>query len=130
MKKRINLAIFIGLLTCITCFASINSPNTRKVEMTGICSNPHLTADALDVYYYVNNEVLTVDFAEHGVEYSVTVTNLSNNIYITFYDTGGVVPLPADGFSDYLITIETTDGDVFEGILYASDYVPHLNPWI
>ena len=82
---------------------------------------PHTAEPA--VLFCTDTEVLTIDFVDPSVEYSVTVTNLMNNVYITFYDTGGVVPLPTDGFCDYLITIETTDGDVFEGTLYAHDYL-------
>lgn len=132
MKKLLFLLFFAVALTAsaFTPPDGING-NGQSVIIAIEMTKPHkLHLAELTTLYCTDTEVLTVDFAEPGVEYSVTVTNLRNNIYITFYDTGGVVPLPADGFSDYLITIETTDGDVFEGILYAADYAPYLTPWI
>ncbi|MBQ0121013.1 MAG: hypothetical protein KBT13_07835 [Bacteroidales bacterium] len=67
---------------------------------------------------------ITVDFGIQPVNnYTVTISSLYADV--DYYATSSftTIPLAVDGFSDYSIVIETVDGDVFEGTLYASQYV-------
>ncbi|MCQ2287493.1 MAG: hypothetical protein MJZ74_00140 [Muribaculaceae bacterium] len=58
--------------------------------------------------------------------YTVTISSLYADV--DYYATSSFtsIPLSVDGFSDYSIVIETEDGDVFEGTLYAIDYTTSM----
>ena len=96
MKKLLSLLIFAVALTAsaITPPDGINGDALNSNIAIRISGNGRTHIIAPSSYFLTDTEVLTVDFAEPGVEYSVTVTNLSNNIYLTDYSCSGCIPLP------------------------------------
>ncbi|MBQ0114411.1 MAG: hypothetical protein KBT13_04060 [Bacteroidales bacterium] len=52
----------------------------------------------------------------------VTISSLYADVDYYATSTFTTIPIAVDGISDYSITIETGDGDLFEGTLYAADY--------
>ena len=88
-------------------------------------ANNHLmqSIDCPDVFFNSMSNLLTIDFDNQPVgNYTVTIS--SPLVDVDYYATSPftTIPLAVDGISDYSITIETGDGDLFEGTLYASDY--------
>ena len=103
--------------------------NNDKVIINNLNNQPnHLVEPAVE--FVIATSTLEVQFMAPPTQYVVTVTNLMNGIYLTDYSCSGCIPLPSNACADFLINIEVEGETVFEGILYASDYVPYLNPWI
>ncbi|WP_407402529.1 hypothetical protein [Sodaliphilus sp.] len=80
--------------------------------------------DLPEVIYSSYDSTITIDFGNQPVNnYTVTISSLYADV--DYYATSSftTIPLAVDGISDYSIVIETTEGDVFEGTLAASQYV-------
>lgn len=128
--KKFYLSLIALLVTSITSIATINQTNslgTHQVIVRGSNANQptHLSQpiDCPEVFYISQASIITIDFGNQPVNnYTVTISSLYADVdyYVTSSFT--TIPLAVDGFSDYSIVIETADGDVFEGILTASDY--------
>lgn len=102
------------------------SKGTHLVVTTKVVvRNNHLAQpiDCPDVCFNSVNSNITVDFGNQPVDdYVVTIS--TPFVDFDYYATSSftTIPLAVDGISDYSITIETADGDMFEGTLYASEY--------
>ncbi len=102
------------------------SKGSHRVVTTKVVGrNNHLVQpiDCPDVVFNSTSSQLTVDFGNQPVNnFTVTISSLYADV--DYYATSSftTIPLAVDGISDYSITIETGDGDLFEGTLYASDY--------
>lgn len=75
------------------------------------------------VLYDTTDNNLTINFENtYYFDYSVTISSPFTDVdyYVTSSYT--TIPLVVDGISDYTIIIKTSDGDVFEGTLAASEY--------
>lgn len=127
MKK-----ILLFLLLCMSSMvgsAEVNqttSKGTHCIVITDLLRpKGHLAEpiDRPDVFYNSINSNITVDFGTQSVN-SYTVTISSPFADVDYYATSSFVTIPfaVDGVSDYSIVIETSDGDVFEGTLTASEY--------
>ncbi|MBQ0114817.1 MAG: hypothetical protein KBT10_02960 [Bacteroidales bacterium] len=131
---RTKLFLFFLMLSTLSLSASHpathpNGRNNDKVIISG--TNTHSTHLAEPVVEFaIATSTLEVQFMAPPTQYVVTVTNLMSGIYLTDYSCSGCIPLPSNACADFLINIEVEGETVFEGILYASDYVPYLNPWI
>ena len=80
--------------------------------------------DCPDVLYNSINNHITIDFGIQPVNnYTVTISSLYADVDYYATSSFATIPLAVDGTSDYSIVIETAEGDVFEGTLYASQYV-------
>lgn len=125
MKKTL-LILVLYLSVCISGF-SYDSINGERSGIRIICSESHnkgsLHLVNPSVIYNPLSSTITIDFGNQPIEdYSVTISSPFTDVdyYITSSYT--TIPLVVDGYSDYTIIIETSDGDVFEGTLAASDY--------
>ena len=77
----------------------------------------------VSLFIFSTDSTITIDFGNQPIEdYSVTISSPFTDVdyYVTSSYT--TIPLVVDGISDYTIIIETSDGDVFEGTLAASEY--------
>lgn len=74
--------------------------------------------------FHSSSSTLTIDFGDSSLDF-YTVTISSPYTDVDYYATSSftTIPIIVDGISDYSIVIETADGDVFEGVLMASDYM-------
>lgn len=128
MKQKILLLISLILFFHVSLFAGVDSTNdndTRIVIANGHCPRPHVREPM--VQFFTTSSILTVDFGNQPVNnYTVTISTPFNDV--DYYATSSFtsIPLSVDGFSDYSIVIETEDGDVFEGTLYAIDYTTSM----
>lgn len=98
------------------------SINDKPVIIIGRPTNhPHF--DVPSVCYITRTSTISIDFGNQPVNnFTVTISSLYADV--DYYATSSftTIPLAVDGISDYSITIETGDGDLFEGTLYAADY--------
>lgn len=132
MKKCILVLMFImSLLFSNAANDQVNSLGSQTVIIRKQTStdNTHLMQpiDCPDVFYSSMNSQITVDFGNQPVNnYTVTISTPFNDV--DYYATSSftTIPLAVDGISDYSIVIETEDGDVFEGTLYAIDYTTSM----
>lgn len=122
-----RLFLFLGIYLCVSLFIfSTDSilgegSGKRVVIISHGHTNPHLIMPT--VAYYPQSSTITIDFGNQPIEdYSVTISSPFTDVdyYVTSSYT--TIPLVVDGISDYTIIIETSDGDVFEGTLAASEY--------
>lgn len=131
MKKLLFLLFFAVALTA-SAFTPPDGINgdarNRIIIINSHTSLPHLAEPA--VAFATATSTLEVEFLAPPAQYVVTVTNMTTGIFLTDYSCTGEIPLPTNGFGDFLITVEVDDELVFEGTLYAADYAPYLNPWI
>ena len=127
---RLKNLLFLLLCCCFMCNATgfeTNSTGIRRigVSQTGSAQNNHMMQpiDSPTVYFQSLTNTITVDFGTQPVNsFVVTISSLYTDV--DYYATSSftTIPLAPDGFSDYSIVITTAAGDVFEGILTASDY--------
>lgn len=128
MKKGILvLMFFMSLLVSNAANDQVNSLGSQTViirKQTSTANN-HLMQpiDCPDVVFNSTSSQLTVDFGNQPVNnFTVTISSLYADVDYYATSTFTTIPLAVDGISDYSITIETGDGDLFEGTLYAADY--------
>lgn len=116
------------LLVSITNYAEVNSIASKgsyHVVISrhgGILIN-HNFVSIPEVIFNSNTNQISIDFGNQPIEdYTVTISSPFTDVdyYVTSSYT--TIPLVVDGISDYTIIIETSDGDVFEGTLAASEY--------
>ena len=129
MKQKILLLISLILFFHVSLFAGVDSINDNEKRVVIINGNkrpqPHFCEPI--VQFYTASSFLTVDFGNQPVNnYTVTISSLYADV--DYYETSSftTIPLMVDGVSDYSIVIETEDGDVFEGTLYAIDYTTSM----
>ncbi len=117
-------------MTCISSYAITCAPlslgTTRIAIKRGLYQHQHNyePIDLPEVIYSSYDSTITIDFGNQPVNnYTVTISSLYADV--DYYATSSftTIPLAVDGISDYSIVIETTEGDVFEGTLAASQYV-------
>lgn len=124
------LLFFLLCITAITGYAEVNQTTTKgsyivvTTRASGHKTN-HLAQpiDCPDVVFNSISSQLSIDFGNLPVNnFIVTISSLYADV--DYYATSSftTIPLAVDGISDYSITIETGDGDLFEGTLYAADY--------
>jgi len=128
MKKL--LFLFLLCITSITSNATenhITSTGSIKVvsnRTSGVRVNHYAEPiDCPDIIFNLNTNQISIDFGNQPIEnYNVTISSPFTDVdyYVTSSYT--TIPLVVDGYSDYTIIIETSDGDVFEGTLAASEY--------
>ena len=129
MKK-----ILLYLLLCMTTmvgYAGVNQITSKGsnivISAKDAMKDNHYTLPIdcpIVVFYIAASNCITVDFGTQPVNnYTVTISSLYADV--DYYATSSftTIPLAVDGISDYSIVIETAEGDVFEGTLYASQYV-------
>ncbi len=124
------LFIFLLAITSPSISNAINnvplSVGTKHVVIKRNLNRHHHYYEPIElpeVIYYEYDSTITVDFGNQPVnDYVVTISTplIDFDYYATSPFT--IIPLAVDGISDYSITIETADGDMFEGTLYASEY--------
>lgn len=127
MKKI--LFLFLSICLSVVSYADdTNYLGTHRIAINRARCNTHnhyiQPIDCPDVLYNSINNHITIDFGIQPVNnYTVTISSLYADV--DYYATSSftTIPLAVDGTSDYSIVIETADGDVFEGTLYASQYV-------
>lgn len=117
----------IGLL--LICFIIAFPSSARGLSDTVVIlsqkpsGNPTRIEEPVPIVTYNNVGVLTIDFRSSQVD-NFVVTISSPYTDVDYYATSSftTIPIIVDGISDYSIVIETADGDVFEGVLAASEY--------
>lgn len=124
MKKHLLFpAVFALYLVCASYTAGINGGQTdKKVCMTGTVSkHPHILTPT--VLYNTESSSVSIDFGNQPIDdYTVTISSPFTDMDYFVTSSYTTIPLSVDGISDYSIIIETAEGDVFEGVLLASDY--------
>ena len=125
MTKVFVIFLFIGLAfqNCLAYSYEPNGSSTdRKIFISGTrIKHPHLSEPI--VFFHSQTSIISIDFGDQPIEdYTVTISSPFTDVdyYVTSSYT--TIPLVVDGYSDYNIIIETSDGDIFEGTLAASEY--------
>lgn len=126
MKTKLLITI-ICLLYFPLSWGYINQTTSRGGSVDVVLSHQYrdrpIRLSEPCVVYYLSNSIITIDFGNQPVEeYSVTISSPFTDV--DYYATSSytTIPLVVDGYSDYTIIIETSDGDIFEGTLAASEY--------
>lgn len=122
--KLIIIFILFSLLHSHAETNSIFGEKDTEVYVLDLNSKKTARLDEPIVQFHKTGFV-TIDFGIQPVNnYTVTISSLYTDV--DYYATSSftTIPLAVDGFSDYSIVIETAEGDVFEGTLYASEYAP------
>ena len=123
------LLFFLLCITAITGYAEVNQTTSKGsycvviAKSAGVKNHIVLPSDCPDVVFNSISSQLSIDFGNQPVNnFTVTISSLYADV--DYYATSSftTIPLAVDGISDYSITIETGDGDLFEGTLYAADY--------
>ncbi|MCQ2290955.1 MAG: hypothetical protein MJZ63_06765 [Muribaculaceae bacterium] len=127
MKKLLNYCSIICACAAMA-FSSCNSDNSADVNYKRVIiirnsgnSLPHLYEPV--VVYETTSSIISINFGVQPIGYhTVTISNPYADV--DYYATSSVAkfPLVVDGKSDYSISIETAEGNVFQGVLQASEY--------
>lgn len=127
MLKQIFIFTFSFIAVC--CFvaeAGLFSNGTKQVIVKkGLNQNSHYSEpiEPPEVFYNERSSVMSIYFSNHSIEnFRVTISSPYNDVDYVVNSSFVTIPLEVDGESDYQIVIETNDGDIFEGTLYADDY--------
>ncbi len=125
MKQKLLLLISLVLIFNVSLNANVDSINDNQKRVVIINGNhrpqPHVCEPL--VQFYTASSILTIDFGNQPVNnFIVTISSLYADVDYYATSTFTTIPIAVDGISDYSITIETGDGDLFEGTLYAADY--------
>lgn len=132
MNKSLRLFSLFMLSCFAICRASVSNyvPFGTSTDKKVIISRTHVVHPHLlepVVTYNSSASLLTINFANQPINnYIVTISTAQTNV--DYYATSPytTIPLVVDGISSYDITIETADGDVFEGTLFANDTPPSV----
>lgn len=124
------LLFFLLCITAITGYAEVNqttSKGTHRILLAKSIgrTSGHLAQpiDCPDVVFNSISSQLSIDFGNQPVNnFIVTISSLYADVDYYATSTFTTIPIAVDGISDYSITIETGNGDLFEGTLYATDY--------
>lgn len=128
MKK--NILFLLLCISTIVGYANVNhttSKGSYRVVITKVTGqhSSHFTQpiDCPEVFYESNTNYIAIDFGVQPInDYTVTISSPFTDMDYFVTSSYTTIPLSVDGISDYSIIIETADGDVFEGVLLASDY--------
>lgn len=122
MLKKILLFVFLLVLTIPDCYSATNNNPKGTIIISGKgVHSPHLSSPY--VTYHLASSMLSIDFGNQPIDdYTVTISSPFTDMDYFITSSYTTIPLSVDGISDYSIIIETAEGDVFEGVLLASDY--------
>ena len=109
-----------GYATNISTFGISRGTNV-VISQKNSKSNNRLTSPI--VFFNNSEQSLSIDFGFFTFEsVSITISSPYTDVDYVVNSSFVTIPLEVDGVSDYQIVIETNDGDIFEGTLFADDY--------
>ena len=109
-----------GYATNISTFG-ISRGTNAVISQKNSKSNNRLTSPI--VFFNNSEQSLSIDFGFYTFEsVSITISSPYTDVDYVVNSSFVTIPLEVDGVSDYQIVIETNDGDIFEGTLFADDY--------
>ncbi|MGM9838582.1 MAG: hypothetical protein ACI307_00740 [Sodaliphilus sp.] len=109
-----------GYATNISTFGISRGTNV-VISQKNSKSNNRLTSPI--VFFNNSEQSLSIDFGFFTFEsISITISSPYTDVDYVVNSSFVTIPLEVDGVSDYQIVIETNDGDIFEGTLFADDY--------
>ena len=125
--KRSVLILCIAMITQVAGYATnistfgISRGTNVVISQKNSKSNNRLTSPI--VFFNNSEQSLSIDFGFFTFEsVSITISSPYTDVDYVVNSSFVTIPLEVDGVSDYQIVIETNDGDIFEGTLFADDY--------
>lgn len=125
--KRKSLFLIVALNIGLICsagpsstYGSIRGTNV-VINKTNSKGDNRLCLPLVD--FNIAEQSISIDFGSFPIEnFRVTISSPYNDVDYVVFNSFVSIPLEVDGVSDYQIVIETNDGDIFEGTLFAEDY--------
>lgn len=126
--------LFIFVFVCFTTISSVANVNyiTSKGSYSVVTSRissgiaSHLTSfvECPEVFFESSKNCITINFGAQKINnFTVTITSMCTEV--DYYATSSFISIPfvPDGMNDYTIIIEIDNGDIFEGTLFADEYL-------